>query len=77
MSEKITAPAAHMVTLKARPGGGGVLVGHLGCTAPEVFVPNRTGQDYCLSIDTIQAVVNHRCPAGSESVDDPSTWVTP
>jgi hypothetical protein len=72
----VTAPAAHMVTIKAARGG--VVVGHLGCSAPEVFVSNRHGEDYVLSIDTIQAVVNHKCPAGGDAADsDPSEWVTP
>jgi len=37
------------------------------------------GQNYVLAIDTIQAVVGHRCPDGDEAdlPDDPAAWVTP
>lgn len=65
-----TAPAAHMVTVQ--PTEGGVLVGHLRedempdspdpmCGVPPVFVPVRPGRPWCISIDIIQAVLNHKC----------------
>lgn len=57
-----TAPAAHLVTVQPAEGGGGVLVGHLLCDQPPVFVPVMPGQPYCLAIDIAQAVVRHRCP---------------
>lgn len=73
-----TAPAAHLVTLECPPEGGGVLVGHLLCDGPPVFVPNMPGQRYALAIDAIQAVIGHRCPPGQgEQPDDPAAWVTP
>lgn len=62
-----TAPAAHLVSVKAQPGGGGVLVGHTLCDAPEVFVPNMSGQDYALVIDIAQAVLGHKCVNSRET----------
>ena len=75
MPEPLTAPAAHLVTVKCPEEGGGVLVGHSLCNAPDVFVPNRTNTDAVLAIDIIQAVTNHKCPPGQG--DDPSNWVKP
>lgn len=69
-----TAPAAHLVTVQAAPGGGGVVVGHLKCDA-QSFVPNMPGQPYALQIDIIQAIVGHRCPEGQGDNDDPGGWV--
>lgn len=74
MADDKTAPAAHLVTLRGAEGGGGVLVGHMKCDAPEVFVPNIKGLDRVRFIDAIQAVVNHKCPEGTP--DDPAEWVT-
>ena len=67
------------MSLRGAEGGGGVLVGHVKCSAPEVFVPSMPGQNYALAIDAIQAVVGHRCPDGDEAdlPDDPAAWVTP
>lgn len=62
-----TAPAAHLVGVKADPAGGGVLVLHTLCEAPEVFVPNRAGQNYVLAIDIIHAVVGHECVNSREA----------
>ena len=74
----LTAPAAHLVTVRGVEGGGGVLVGHLKCDGPEVFVPAMPGQEYCLAIDIIQSVIGHNCPANARGVaDDPAAWVTP
>jgi hypothetical protein len=75
---QITAPAAHLISVRTPPGGGGVLVGHTVCDAPEVFVPEMPGLGYCVAIDIIQAVIGHRCPPGQgETIDDPAGWVTP
>lgn len=60
----LTAPAAHLVTIQPDAEGGGVLVGHLLCDKPPVFVPNMPGQPYALAIDAIQAVIGHECPPG-------------
>jgi len=69
-----SAPAAHLVTLRSAEGGGGVLVGHLRCDGPEVFVPNMPGQSYVLAIDMIQAAVHHECPPGTgDNVGDATT----
>lgn len=65
MADEKTAPAAHLVTLRGAPDGGGVLVGHLRCDGAETYVPNMPGQNYILSIDAIQAIVNHQCPPGT------------
>lgn len=71
-----TAPAAHLVAIRAAEGGGGVLVRHTKCTAPAVFVPNHKDlNDEVRFIDAIQAVVNHVCPEGI--VDSPANWVQP
>lgn len=65
-----SAPAAHTVTFRHADDGSGLLVGHLLCDAPEVYVPamppTEDGHRYVLSIDTIQAVVSHVCPHGTE-----------
>lgn len=77
MSEReVTAPAAHMITVEP-VAGGGVLVGHLRedqmpasedptCGSPAVMVPLRPGRSWVLSIDIIQAILNHRCPEATE-----------
>jgi hypothetical protein len=76
----VSAPAAHLVTIQAEPGGGGVLVGHLKCTAAPVFVPNMPGQPYILAVDMFQAIITHRCPPGEGDhgiEDDPAKWIDP
>lgn len=74
----LTAPAAHLVSVRGAEGGGGVLVGHIKCDAPEVFVPAMPGQPFCLAIDIIQAVIGHECPNGEDDLpDDPAAWVAP
>jgi len=69
MAERLTAPAAHLVTVECAEGGGGVLVAHALCNDPAVFVPNRPNSRAVLAIDIIQAVLGHRCPPGQG--DDP------
>lgn len=56
-----SAPAAHLVGVKADPAGGGVLVHHTLCDTPPVFVPNHSGADFVRAIDIIQAVLGHEC----------------
>lgn len=65
MTDPESAPAAHLMTVRGAPGGGGVLVGHLRCDSPETYVPNMPGQEYALVIDEIQAIVHHQCPPGA------------
>lgn len=74
MNAPATAPAAHLVTIKAAPDAPGLLVGHLTCDATPVFVPNMPNADYALAIDVAQAVVNHKC-VNEKWVDDPKAWV--
>lgn len=69
-----TAPAAHLVTIQADPEGRGLLVGHITCEAPPVFVPNMPNVDYALAIDVAQAVVGHKC-VNEKWIDDPKAWV--
>lgn len=65
MSDRqITAPAAHLVSVRGAEGGGGVLVGHTLCSSSEVFVPWMPGLGYSLIIDVAQAMIAHRCPPG-------------
>lgn len=59
--ENLSAPAAHLVSVRGAEGGGGVLVGHMLCQDPEVFVPWMPGVGYCRAIDVIQAVIGHKC----------------
>lgn len=75
--KNLTAPAAHLVSVRGAPGGGGVLVGHTLCDTAEVFVPWMPGVEFCLAIDVIQAVVGHTCPVPETLPDDPAAWVTP
>jgi len=65
VTEPASAPAAHLMTVRGAPEGGGVLVGHLRCEGPETYVPNMPGQEYALVIDQIQAIVHHECPPGT------------
>jgi hypothetical protein len=58
----VTAPAAHLVGVRAADGG--LLVGHTACSGPWVFVPNMPGQDHALAIDIAQAIIAHQCPPG-------------
>ena len=66
-NKPVTAPAAHTVSIRPDGVGGGVLVGHTLCDAPEVFVPNMPDQRYVLSIDVVQAVLNHKCVNSRET----------
>lgn len=75
MAEPESAPAAHLVAVRGAEGGGGVLVRHVLCDAPPVYVPNHPGQDDVRAIDIIQAVVGHQCPSGTKNA--PADWVTP
>ena len=74
----ITAPAAHLVTVQPDPGAGGLLVGHLNCPTPLVFVPLMPGKKYALAIDIIQSVITHQCPPTRHADgDDPENWIEP
>jgi len=65
-----SAPAPHTVTTRHADDGTGLMVGHLLCDAPEVYVPamppDEGGSYYVLAIDIIQAVIGHECPGGTE-----------
>jgi len=55
-----SASAAHLVAVKGTESG--VLIRHIGCSQPPVFVPNHPGMDdEVRAIDIIQAVIGHVC----------------
>lgn len=60
-----SAPAAHLVGVRPASDGKGVMVSHLLCSSPEVYVSPMPLHEVVLAIDIIQAVIGHVCPEES------------